>query len=147
MGAAVLVFAHGQGAVSRLLGTRPIAALGLWSYSIYMVHSLVLAVMSRGFSALGKALGDPLVFWRQGLGGDELVISFANPWVMDLLALAYVAVVVALAALAWRHIEMPAQRWLNARASVATIGAARLTRWCGFRGQPMRPVSAKPGEQ
>jgi peptidoglycan/LPS O-acetylase OafA/YrhL len=42
---AVLIFAGDSGLLSRVLATRPVQALGRWSYSIYMVHTLVLAAL------------------------------------------------------------------------------------------------------
>jgi len=37
----VWVFSLQQGTISDFLSTRPIQALGRWSYSIYMVHYLI----------------------------------------------------------------------------------------------------------
>ncbi len=101
---AVLVFAAERGALSRLLTTRPMAALGRWSYSIYMVHTLVLVLL---FSAVHSA---ELAFHRAWLihlkdgnaildlgGGDDFVL------------IVYLAAVTALAAFTWRAIERSGQ--------------------------------------
>ena len=82
----VLAFANGQGVISRWMDARPVNALGRWSYSIYMVHMLVLALMA---SAL------PL---RQFFG-----------WQADAITLIYLALVVMLSAFTWRFIEIPGQ--------------------------------------
>lgn len=49
----VYVFAFERGIVSKVLHTAPAQALGLWSYSIYMVHLLIFTVekMALGFAA------------------------------------------------------------------------------------------------
>src|SRR5262249_11523152 len=51
-GIAVWVFAHGRGAISRLLESPPLAALGVISYSIYMVHALLIALIHRALTAI-----------------------------------------------------------------------------------------------
>lgn len=50
----VYVFAFEKGFFSRVLATRPAQALGLWSYSIYMVHMLIFAVEKMAFGFLAK---------------------------------------------------------------------------------------------
>jgi len=109
---AVLAFAGEGGVVSRVLMLRPAAALGRWSYSIYMVHTLVLAIL---FSAVHMA---ELAFHRAWLvhtpdGNAILALGWGN----DPMMLAVLAVVVALAAFTWRHIEQPGQRLFNRLAS------------------------------
>ncbi|MCA0423879.1 MAG: hypothetical protein LCH61_11220, partial [Proteobacteria bacterium] len=50
----VVVFAQSRGPVNRLLERRPVQALGLWSYSIYMVHVLIFTVEKMGMGLLAK---------------------------------------------------------------------------------------------
>lgn len=50
----VYVFAFERGIVSRLLETAPAQAIGLWSYSIYMVHMLIFTVEKMAFAVLAK---------------------------------------------------------------------------------------------
>ncbi|HEX4303253.1 MAG TPA: acyltransferase [Rhizomicrobium sp.] len=102
---AVLVFAGDRGLVSRALTTRPAAALGRWSYSIYMVHTLVLAVLFSGVH-IGQ-----IAFHRHWLidlkdGRAILELGPAD----DLLMLLYLTAVIAFSALTWRAIERPGQR-------------------------------------
>jgi peptidoglycan/LPS O-acetylase OafA/YrhL len=104
---AVFVFAQQAGAVSRVMESRAIGALGRWSYSIYMVHMLVIAL---GFSAL-DALGK---FFHQGWtvadrAGSETV-TLGGVFDGDLTALVYLAIVIALSAFTWRFVELPGQR-------------------------------------
>jgi len=50
----VYVFAFERGIVSTTLHTRPAQALGMWSYSIYMVHMLIFTVEKMGIGLLAK---------------------------------------------------------------------------------------------
>ncbi len=104
---AVLAFAGERGIVSRLLTSRPAAALGRWSYSIYMVHTLVLAVL---FSALHTG---EIAFhsqWLIDLKDGRAILELGSGPADDALMLLYLAAAVALAALTWRWIERPGQR-------------------------------------
>ena len=104
----VLAFAGEGGVLSRALRFRPAAALGRWSYSIYMVHTLVLAIL---FSAVHMA---ELAFHRAWLvhtpDGNAIL---ALGWGDDVAMIAVLGVVVALAAFTWRAIERPGQRLFN----------------------------------
>lgn len=126
MGAAVLVFSREQGCISDWLRSRPLLRLGQWSYSIYMVHALILAILHRVLSVLGKATGGTYMTTLPTAEGFEDAIAFATPLAMDALMLAYVAVTVGVASLTWRLIEMPAQRWLNALALPQTLPARQI---------------------
>ena len=52
--AVVYVYAFEKGLVSTLLKTAPAQALGLWSYSIYMVHMLIFTVEKMAFGLIAK---------------------------------------------------------------------------------------------
>lgn len=116
-GVIVWIFALERGAVSSVLKSRPLAALGLVSYSIYMVHSLVIAVAHRGVSVLEQLSGQRFSYIVEQGGERTMLISFGSAWTMDALVLIYVVVVIALSMLTWRYIEMPAQRWWNGAAA------------------------------
>jgi peptidoglycan/LPS O-acetylase OafA/YrhL len=122
-GVIVWIFALERGAVSYVLKSRALAALGLVSYSIYMVHSLVIAVAHRGVSVIEQIGGVKISQVVEYAGERTMVISFGTAWTMDALVLLYVAVVIAISMVTWRYIEMPAQRWWNG-ASAAPIPAA-----------------------
>ena len=53
----VFVFAHEGGAVSRLLLARPFAAIGAWSYSIYMTQGLIGNAYDRAIVMLDRRVG------------------------------------------------------------------------------------------
>jgi len=117
----VLVFAGECGLVSRLLTSRPGAALGRWSYSIYMVHTLVLAVL---FSAIHAG---EILFHRRWLidlpDGNTIIDLGFKHYASGLLFL-YLAAVVALAAFTWRVIERPGQRFFNRLAAPKPVETA-----------------------
>ncbi|HEY4125963.1 MAG TPA: acyltransferase [Rhizomicrobium sp.] len=83
----VLAFANGRGLVSEAMDRRPINALGRWSYSIYMVHMLLLAIVA-----------------------SALNIAHITGWRADALTLGYIACVVGVSAFTWRWVEIPGQR-------------------------------------
>lgn len=103
---AVLVFAGENGAVSRLLSLRPAAALGRWSYSIYMVHTFVLASL---FSAAHFAEGLFHRTWLVHLPNGWTILDLGSRLADDALTLLFLAAVIALSALTYRFVERPGQ--------------------------------------
>jgi peptidoglycan/LPS O-acetylase OafA/YrhL len=114
-GVVVWVFAHEKGAASRIMESRPLTLLGTWSYSIYMVHAVVLVVLNRGLVVLEKLVDQPLITVGPSLDGTSLrqLISFGGPWVMDALAIAYLVAVVFAASLTYKYIEVPGREFFN----------------------------------
>lgn len=105
-GAAVYLFAHASGPITRLLETTPFRKLGDWSYSTYMVHSLLVAVIWALAPRLGLTPTD---------SGHHLIAdSKASGTVI---ALVYVSAVVALSSVTYALIEKPARNQFNAWAS------------------------------
>ena len=102
----VLVFAGEQGLVSRLIIARPAAALGRWSYSIYMVHTFVLAAL---FSAAHALEGPAHRIWTIRQPGGQAILDLGSPLANDLLTLGFLVMVVALSALTYRFIERSGQ--------------------------------------
>lgn len=107
---AVLVFAAERGPISRLLTSRAGAALGRWSYSIYMVHTLVLAILFSIVHA-GQILFHRI--WLRELTDGNTIIDLGFRHFASAVMLVYLIAVVALAALTWRLIERPGQRFFN----------------------------------
>lgn len=99
--AAVLVFTSDRGLVCRLLSTKPFVYIGMWSYSIYMVH-LFIRDISLGVAKVIRKLGFD-VMWS---GGSESLLG-PDTFSGNLLLLAYVGVTIAVASLTYRHIEVP----------------------------------------
>ncbi|RZJ00042.1 MAG: acyltransferase [Brevundimonas sp.] len=97
---AVWVFAGENGALSRLLDLRPLVTLGKWSFAIYMVHMFVLVV---------TLIVARKLHWMPG--GRR--IDFGSVWLNDLFAVGLFAFIVALAVVAHKLVETPAQRWID----------------------------------
>jgi peptidoglycan/LPS O-acetylase OafA/YrhL len=114
---AVLIFAGEGGLVSRAMMSRPAAALGRWSYSIYLVHTPVLAVL---FSAVHVAELRFHHAWLIHLPDGNAILELGSRFADDLALLAYLAVVIGFAALTWRVIERPGQRLFNRLAAAKT---------------------------
>lgn len=113
LGGLVWILALERGYVSDLLKTVPAQALGRWSYAIYMIHALIVALIGRIIGFLGKATGVTVEAAFHGSVHTDRVWSLGNPWLMDAVTIAYLAIVIALAAATWRWIEMPSQAFLN----------------------------------
>lgn len=126
--AAVWVFAAEGGILTRALKTVPIQKLGLWSYGIYMTHTLMLLGLDKIIGFAEKRLHLDITYLEiVTYNGKPLLLPLiGNAWVMDLLALTYLAAVVALGALAYRYVEVPGQALIlkiGTRRPAATVGA------------------------
>lgn len=118
----VYVFAFERGVVSRALRTTPAQALGLWSYSIYMVHMLIFAVEKIALGIIEK---------RPDLGLTSLTTSTGRYWTFNStgLDLAFFALQIVLtlvaAAMTYRFIEDPARRYFAGVAERFERGGVR----------------------
>src|SRR5690606_37650351 len=54
---------HSHGLVGRLLDTTPLRSIGLWSYSIYMTHDIILSFFSNLYEVVFKAVPKDLGIW------------------------------------------------------------------------------------
>lgn len=126
----IYAFAAERGAVSGFMRTRPMQALGLWSYSIYMVHLLIFSVEKMALTfvaskAPGLGLTAPVVspvkLWSFGHAGLDFALFAIN-----------IGLTLAVSAMTYRWIEAPARDWFN--------GLAR--RWENRR--PVRQAAVQP---
>jgi peptidoglycan/LPS O-acetylase OafA/YrhL len=106
----VLVFAGDGGMLSRALTMRVPAALGRWSYSIYMVHTLILVVFFSGARSAELLFG---VRWLKRMPNGEAMVAAHGALITLILYSAYLIIVVALSALTWRFIEQRGQRFFG----------------------------------
>jgi peptidoglycan/LPS O-acetylase OafA/YrhL len=95
----VWVFAGEDGALSRLLDSKPLVTLGRWSFAIYMVHMFVLVVT--------------IIFARKLDWMPARRIDFGSVWLNDLFGIGLFGLIVVLAVLAHRFVEQPAQRMID----------------------------------
>ncbi len=112
-GILVWIFSHEAGVVSRLLESRPFAAIGNWSFSIYIIHSLLIMLINRGAAFAQQRLGTPMLMELQTSHGPHQLLDFGGPLAMDAATIVYVAVLLALAAFTTRYVEKPLQKKWN----------------------------------
>lgn len=114
----VLAFANDAGMASRAMFGKPLQSLGRWSYAIYLAQMLVIALMVSALDSFapGHTFAGP--------GGAEFIrLGNAD----DAITLLYLALVIVLAAAAWRFIEVPGQaiqKFLAPSKSVASTSGA-----------------------
>lgn len=104
--AVIVVFAREAGPLSRLLRRRPFVAFGAWSYSVYLVHLLLLAIL---VSALRRLEGLPF----RDANHDYVPLMIHDRYFMDGLAVLAVAATLAVSGLTYRWIERPARDYFN----------------------------------
>jgi peptidoglycan/LPS O-acetylase OafA/YrhL len=125
--AVVLVFAREGGAVSRFLKSAPLRRLGVLSYSIYMVHTLVQSRLDDALRLLASTTGITLTIAEksgQSPGMHDLV--GATPLQGVVLTGVMLLLVIGVASLTWRWIELPGQalsRRLAQRPAAARVAA------------------------
>lgn len=104
----VVVFAAERGAISKALLSAPAQALGLWSYSIYMVHMLLFTILKIVMTVLAKfawlgissPVSEPVKLWTLGSpAGDAALVAV------------YFGLVLAVSKVTFERIEAPAREW------------------------------------
>jgi peptidoglycan/LPS O-acetylase OafA/YrhL len=102
----IWVFALSTGALSTLLHTAPLQAVGTWSYSIYMIHLFILGTIHT----LTRLVGPRLTGSALDRGWSRVA---GLPGVEDGRIVAFALLVIGVSALTYRWIEVPGQRWFN----------------------------------
>lgn len=103
-----------QSGKSAIRRKRPFQWLGARPYSVYMVYALVIALYQKAIAVMQNLSGQPMFVEHATEGVEDRLISFGATWMMDLLALANLGTVVAVANLTYRFVEMPGQSSFNA---------------------------------
>lgn len=109
---AVIVFAFEEGALSGYLKTRPFMFLGTLSYSIYMVHSFIIARFNDAARVLEKTL-DMTLFTTVNAAGGEVRMFGAEPWQGDVAYVVVLGIVIGVSSLTYRFIEAPSRLWFR----------------------------------
>lgn len=113
----IILFAQEQGAVSRLMSTRPMARLGELSYSIYMIHWLMIEFFIRGFTVAQKVTGQVLVVpidpsYNHTLGERDM-FTVGGLFGGDVVLITFLVLTIAVATQTRRFVELPGQRFFN----------------------------------
>jgi peptidoglycan/LPS O-acetylase OafA/YrhL len=116
-----LAFANDAGMVSRVMSGAALQSLGQWSYAIYLVQMLVIVLMVSALDSFAPG--------HTAIGVDGVEFIHFGGFVDDAITLIYLALLIALAAAAWRFIEVPGQRlairkFLPSRKSAASPSGA-----------------------
>ncbi|MCC6925019.1 acyltransferase [Novosphingobium sp.] len=107
---AAFVFAHQAGWLSRLMLLRWPLWLGTVSYSLYMVHVMVMARIADLFLLASRHLGLPLASYTWQ--GETPIKAIDLPLLPALaVQLAMILACAGVAGLTWRWIEEPARQW------------------------------------
>jgi peptidoglycan/LPS O-acetylase OafA/YrhL len=107
-GITVFVFAEEAGLISRLFNLSFTRKLGDWSYSIYLVHYLILSALAVFLNHIH------FVFTPIKLAEfhDPIPLDvFPTAWVGDAALCIYMAIVISIASLTYRYIEKPARKF------------------------------------
>ncbi len=112
----VLVFAREGGAVSRWLTVPSMLTIGTLTYSIYMLHPLVRAVV-RAILMVVERLRHTELFVSYALSpGHEptkVVALNGSLWLGDLLQIAMLLLTVLLSVATYRLVEEPGRDWVR----------------------------------
>ncbi|MCZ8184728.1 MAG: acyltransferase [Beijerinckiaceae bacterium] len=100
----IVVFSQGRGLLTRALESRPIQALGLWSYSIYLVHALLYYGLRLVLIVVEKVTKVPLTVSGSGSGR---VFSFGGTAIDLVVIAALLLVTIVISAKTYRFIERP----------------------------------------
>lgn len=111
--AMVFVLAFESGPVSRVMSGRAFRALGAWSYSIYMVNYFIVLMVERLVNSAQRQLGVSLIETVSINGQTKTLYAFGPTGAMDMMALAYLGVVLAVSFLTYSLCEAPARRFFN----------------------------------
>jgi peptidoglycan/LPS O-acetylase OafA/YrhL len=121
--AVIWVFAFESGGFSRVLSTPAPLYLGTISYSAYLVHFPILAVLNGACRVADRKLHLNLyVPTASAESADGLLLNFGSPWITDAVEVLYVLLVIAVASGTYRWIEAPGRRYFNALATRLELG-------------------------
>lgn len=108
---AVFVFAFEAGPISRLLRTKPFAALGTLSYSIYMVHAVLITIAWGGVTLLERNGWALTIANPVHAEGAAALLFGRTPWIGDIAVAVMLAAVAAVSAATYALIEKPGRSW------------------------------------
>ena len=114
--AVVTVFAYQAGPISRFLTSRGWVWLGAISYSLYMVHVMVLARIADVFLLISRYTAQPLArySWQDGIPIKAIDLPLLPALLVQF---AMVAACLLAAHFVFRLIEEPARQWSRRRAA------------------------------
>lgn len=129
----VFAFATDRGWFARALSQGPLNWIGKMSFSLYMIHGVIVIFMQAGFAALGRALGqDYFITYTHAYGPPVELISLGAAWANDVLTVSYFIMVVGATMLLFRYVENPTRAVSSRLAKQWAAGG-------GARGAALEP--------
>ena len=126
----VLIFAFEGGVLSRWLKQGAMQFLGRISYSIYLVHFVLLSLLSGVLRTLHSLTGATLMRGQ--------MIDFGPPGAMDVLAVVYLAVVILCSWATYVWVEVPGRTFFNALSDRQSMAMAWRAALADVRPAPAR---------
>lgn len=109
----VYVFSFEQGFISGLLKMEHIQNLGKWSYSIYMVHALIILIIGRGINFIEKISGQKFTIEHTSYGKNVELFYYDSSYLMDFFTVIYLFILIYISSLTYRYIELKGSKFLN----------------------------------
>jgi peptidoglycan/LPS O-acetylase OafA/YrhL len=99
--------AYGSPAINRFFAAKPLQKLGDWSFSIYLVHQpLIITILNIFLYINSPKPGDPPA-------SQQVPPPVLYAW---MICLGVIALVLLLSYITYRFWEVPARKWINAKA-------------------------------
>jgi peptidoglycan/LPS O-acetylase OafA/YrhL len=102
--------AYGSKSMDRFFSTKPLQKLGDWSFSIYLVHQPLIMTVLNAYLYFNPA--DP----KDPNANQPIPTSIG--W---LICMAFLVLVLFISYLSYRFLEVPARRWINAKAGKEVV--------------------------
>jgi peptidoglycan/LPS O-acetylase OafA/YrhL len=106
----MVLLALGNGRIAQVLNTGFFRMLGERSYSIYMVHMLVLLVVGIATRIVDRTVGIELTGIRPWPGGEIEALTYGSTLGANVAFVALLALIVVVSGWTYRNIELPGQR-------------------------------------
>lgn len=103
-GFAVWIFSYELGYISKILKYKFIQMLGVLSFTMYMIHSVVLTVIWRVNTLLTK---EEYIVESASAHGYGKIIHFGNPYLGDLFLICYIGFVIIISSIIYSKYEEP----------------------------------------
>ncbi|MGO9471832.1 MAG: acyltransferase family protein [Rhodomicrobium sp.] len=135
-GFVVIVFAREKGYISIMVTTTPFRFLGELSYSIYMLHFIVLLTITRFIKAVsGAYMNASSTKYVTLIDANTRIVYLGSDIAADCIVLTFIAALLIASSLTYKFIEDPGRKFFNGLASRLAVQ----------RGNPQKPPQMDAG--